>query len=229
MRSLPTVERRTPNRVKQLYWRWRTQAIEAVSRIGEATGQEWLTYHPLAYESFWESAREAAPGFASILRELFPDVQSAIDVGCGTGNYVAALRAVGINTNGYEYSARARRIAARRLGLMLHPLDLAEHPSFPRVDLALSLEVAEHLPPALGDRLVTALALAAPLVLFSAAARGQGGIGHVNEQPRAYWLDRFSRVGYAYDARTTAAIAEACQRAVHGAPWIAANICLFRV
>lgn len=36
----------------------------------------------------------------------------------------------------------------------------------------------------------------APVVLFSAAAPGQGGLGHVNEQWPAYWVERFERHGY---------------------------------
>jgi hypothetical protein len=44
-----------------------------------------------------------------------------------------------------------------------------------RYDLAMSLEVAEHLSATAGERLVHALSQAAPLVLFSAAVPGQGG------------------------------------------------------
>lgn len=62
--------------------------------------------------------------------------------------------------------------------------------------LAVSLDVAEHLPPQLGERLVETGTKAAPRVLFSAAPPGQGGQGHVNEHPKAYWLERFARHGY---------------------------------
>jgi hypothetical protein len=36
-------------------------------------------------------------------------------------------------------------------------------------------------------------------ILFSAAVPGQGGTGHVNEQPHAYWIERFRRLGYDTD------------------------------
>jgi hypothetical protein len=36
----------------------------------------------------------------------------------------------------------------------------------------------------------------APVVLFSAAVPGQGGHGHVNEQWPAYWVERFSSLGF---------------------------------
>jgi hypothetical protein len=49
-------------------------------------------------------------------------------------------------------------------------------------DLALSLELAEHLPPECAGVLVDSLARLAPAVVFSAAVPFQGGVGHVNER-----------------------------------------------
>jgi hypothetical protein len=59
-----------------------------------------------------------------------------------------------------------------------------ERPPAPdrRFDLAMSVEVAEHLAPATADGFVTLLTALAPVVLFSAAIPGQGGVEHVNEQ-----------------------------------------------
>ena len=54
-------------------------------------------------------------------------------------------------------------------------------------DLAVCVEVAEHLRKHAAPTLVDALTLAAPVVLFSAATPGQGGHGHLNERPRAFW------------------------------------------
>jgi hypothetical protein len=56
-----------------------------------------------------------------------------------------------------------------------------------RYDLACSLEVGEHLPPASSDHLVSSLVTAAPVALFSAAIPRQGGFGHVNEQWQDWW------------------------------------------
>jgi hypothetical protein len=60
----------------------------------------------------------------------------------------------------------------------------------------MSLEAGEHLPPAQAPELVGALTEAAPLVLFSAAVPGQGGDGHINEQPPSYWANLFFQRGY---------------------------------
>jgi hypothetical protein len=87
--------------------------------------------------------------------------------------------------------------------------------------------VAEHLPPELGDALVAFLGGLGPRVLFTAAAPGQGGQGHINEQPREYWIDRFAACGMQYLPGETDRIRAAlCQHLSHGR-WIADNALVF--
>jgi len=77
--------------------------------------------------------------------------------------------------------------------------DLASPPPVNRrFDLALSVEVAEHLPEVAATSFVTSLTRLAPVVLFSAAMPGQGGTDHVNEQWPDYWAARFETLGYAW-------------------------------
>lgn len=63
-------------------------------------------------------------------------------------------------------------------------------------DLALCLEVAEHLPQENGPALVSNLTSAAPLVLFSAAVPGQHGTHHINLQWPSYWSSLFEDHGF---------------------------------
>jgi hypothetical protein len=65
-----------------------------------------------------------------------------------------------------------------------------------RFDLALCLEVAEHVDPTSADKLVEGLCGLAPTILFSAAVPGQGGHGHVNERWPGYWVELFEARGY---------------------------------
>ena len=65
-----------------------------------------------------------------------------------------------------------------------------------RFDLAMCLEVVEHLPPDAGDAVVASLCALADTVLFSAAVPGQGGTGHLNEQWPEHWCERFLRHGF---------------------------------
>ena len=64
-------------------------------------------------------------------------------------------------------------------------------------DLAMSLEVAEHLPAERAREFVASLTRLAPVVLFSAAVPGQGGTHHLNEQWQSYWVALFQGQGYA--------------------------------
>jgi hypothetical protein len=65
-----------------------------------------------------------------------------------------------------------------------------------RYDLAVSMEVAEHLPDSCAKEIVAALTQLSDRVLFSAAIPHQGGLNHVNEQWQDYWARLFARVGY---------------------------------
>lgn len=69
-----------------------------------------------------------------------------------------------------------------------------------RFDLALSVEVAEHVMPEWATSFVDNLTNHADLILFGAAIPLQGGYRHVNERWPSYWTDLFAARGYAvYD------------------------------
>jgi SAM-dependent methyltransferase len=138
------------------------------------------------------SARRVVP---VAVREWRP--AHVVDVGCGEGIWAAAFEALGVPALGIdgEYVRPGRRLVRRFL-----PWDLATPlPELGRFDLCVCLEVAEHLPAAAADGLVAGLAELSDRILFSAAVPGQGGTGHVNEQPHDYWLERFDRLGFAAD------------------------------
>jgi len=63
-------------------------------------------------------------------------------------------------------------------------------------DLALCLEVAEHLSPLSADIIVDSLTGLSKKIVFSAATRQQGGQNHINEQEFAYWKKKFEARGY---------------------------------
>ena len=65
-----------------------------------------------------------------------------------------------------------------------------------RYDLAMCLEVAEHLPARAAASLVDGLTSAAPVVLFSAAIPGQPGTHHINSQFPEYWQHLFCERGF---------------------------------
>jgi len=122
---------------------------------------------------------------------------SVIDVGCGRGAWLSVFRRLGVpailGVDG-NYIDKTKLLIPRQCFLAMdlsQPFDLSG-----RHDLALCLEVAEHLPPRMAYPLVKALTRVAPIILFSAAIPGQGGTGHLNEQWPCYWRRLFAKEGF---------------------------------
>jgi hypothetical protein len=65
-----------------------------------------------------------------------------------------------------------------------------------KYDLAISLEVAEHLPASKALTFVKSITNSSSVVLFSAAVPYQHGTLHVNEQYASYWENLFNQFGF---------------------------------
>jgi SAM-dependent methyltransferase len=157
-------------------------------------------YDPEYYEMVDSAALSSVGPIAdSIVGEFAPT--TVLDVGCGTGALLAALRERGVRGTGLEYS-RAGLAHCRARGLDVRQFDLETGHTPPiaaRYDVVVSTEVAEHLPERLADPLVELIARHAPTIVFTAAPPGQGGLDHVNEQPHEYWISKFGQHGFRYD------------------------------
>lgn len=159
-------------------------------------GPKESTYSPIFYSGIARgsacSARSVVPLLVGLLNP-----GSVVDVGCGTGIWLAEFGRCGV-TDGLgidgAYVRRdhlvvdAARFAAHELN---RPLRLDR-----KFDLAISLEVAEHLPPERADSFVGDLTQLSPVIVFSAAVPFQGGTHHLNEQWPEYWAEKFARRHY---------------------------------
>ena len=176
-----------------------------LTALGEKTGVECLIYNPIAQYGFERAARRNAPITCSSILELFPETKSVLDIGCASGVYTAEFRSLGVDAIGVEYSSKLRRKAARR-GVTVYPFDVSiptPSPSEGPFDLAMSLEVAEHVPPQFADAFAGYFKGLCRRIVFTAAQAGQGGTSHLNEQPREYWIEKFQRVGFGLDEQAT--------------------------
>jgi SAM-dependent methyltransferase len=150
---------------------------------------------------FYQRIREASRRSAHVVVPILMDwvrPQSVVDVGCGSGAWLAVFREHGV--------PHVLGIDGQWLDLKL--LEIPEACFLRRdleapikmkgdFDLVMSLEVAEHLPGETADAFVESLTSLGPVVLFSAAIPQQGGQHHVNEQWPDYWTRRFAVRGYA--------------------------------
>jgi hypothetical protein len=120
-----------------------------------------------------------------------------LDIGCGRGAWLKACHELGSTALfGFDgnWNHQAMMIDDAIEFKTVNLNQRFEAP--PKVDLVMSLEVAEHLDPASAPQFVECLANASDTVLFSAAYTGQGGVDHLNEQPHSYWATLFLGVGY---------------------------------
>ncbi|MCY4262184.1 MAG: hypothetical protein OXC97_02545 [Candidatus Dadabacteria bacterium] len=136
----------------------------------------------------------------SVVLPKLPPVRSVIDVGCGLGTWLASL----IELENRQIDILGIDGPWIDPDLLVIPEDsfLAADLSLeiPRIerryDLAISLEVAEHLLPEKSKEFISFLVGLSDFVLFSAAIPFQGGTNHFNEQWQSYWADLFEQEGY---------------------------------
>ncbi len=138
------------------------------------------------------SARAIVPFLADIVKPA-----SVVDIGCGRGFWLhefaqqGAERVFGLDGPWAPVDKLAIPTERFKSCNLDSTINLTE--SF---DLAISLEVAEHLPPERASGFVEDICRLAPVVFFGAAIPGQGGLHHYNEQWPSFWAKLFEQQGY---------------------------------
>lgn len=155
-----------------------------------------MSYDTTFYDVIRAGSQSSAQVIVPLLNRLF-NPGSVVDVGCGEGWFASVFAELGASAFGIDGDYVSGHTAP---GVLFIPADLAttrlRDLDIGTFDLAISLEVAEHLPPECAEAFVDDLCSLAPVVAFSAAIPGQGGTGHLNEQWPAYWTSIFQECGY---------------------------------
>lgn len=180
------------------------------------------------YNSAWFTARQHYRPWiaraANALVSVEGTFESVLDLGAGDGWFVHCLG----GGTAVEISADALLVMPADVHGTVHdlrePLDLGH-----TFGLVLCLEVAEHLPAATADTLCDTIARhTARRLIFSAARPGQGGVGHLNCQAPAYWIDKLEARGLIYQLARTMALRQAWREALDGhMPWLSRNVLSF--
>lgn len=157
-----------------------------------------MSFPEHVYHSIREGSQRSAAVCVPMILNALPIAAGervrCIDVGCGEGWWTEALYDAGASeVLPVDHPVPETHAAGTR------DVDLEASYELPRGhDLALCLEVAEHLTAPAGDELVRQLTRSARTIAWSAAIPGQGGSGHLNEQWPAYWEERFNEHGFAF-------------------------------
>jgi SAM-dependent methyltransferase len=154
------------------------------------------TYDAKFYDGQSDSSVASARVLMPFVLEL-TGAKSVVDLGCGVGGWVAVAKELGaaevLGVDGDYVDQAWLKVDADEF----LPRDLTQPIRVERdFDLSMSLEVAEHLPPARAASFVSDLCALAPIVFFGAAQPHQGGNNHINEQYLDYWVELFAAEGY---------------------------------
>jgi SAM-dependent methyltransferase len=180
-----------------------------------------MSYDDSFYDEIRRGTIRSAGVIVPLLRSWFLegiDDPTVVDVGCGQGWWAAEFQSEGVTATGIDGGYVEPVIDD------FHQRDLALEIGWTGkpFDLALCLEVAEHLPEARAGSLVAELCALAPVVVFSAAIPGQGGTDHVNEQKLSWWEHLFRERDFSWiDVRASIWEDERVE------PWYRQNLAAF--
>ena len=123
-------------------------------------------------------------------------LKSVLDVGCGSGSWLYVFQKYGIKKicgldshREYKYIRISRDYF--KYQNLENRIEIKE-----KFDLAVSLEVAEHISRSQSQRFVDDLCRGSNIIIFSAATPGQGGENHINENNLDYWRNLFKNNDY---------------------------------
>ena len=143
-------------------------------------------------DKVYKSARNIVP---IILNEF--KIKSVVDIGCANGLWLSVFNEFGIEDylglDGHWIKREDLMIPNEKF----KPFDLNNSLDLnKKFDLAISIEVAEHLPEIRAKSFISNICNLADIVLFSAAVPFQEGEGHINCQWQSYWRNIFSDNGF---------------------------------
>lgn len=136
-----------------------------------------------------KSAKEIVPHILSLTK-----AQSVVDIGCGNGAFLKVFSDLGVKNylgiDGDWVKKEYLLIPKTKFKNMNLEFSFEINNTY---DLAISLEVAEHISEESSHKFIESITKLAPIVVFSAAIPLQGGTYHINEQWPQYWVDRFAK------------------------------------
>jgi SAM-dependent methyltransferase len=147
------------------------------------------------HEEIVHNCRAAIEVVPFVIKLLQP--RSVVDVGCGIGTWLQVFQENKINDvvgiDGEYVEKKQLKISTSKfIAYDLETLYKCEK----QYDLAISLEVAEHLSKESSDVFVETLSGLSDTIIFSAAIPNQGGQNHINEREPKYWIEKFEKNGF---------------------------------
>lgn len=164
-----------------------------------------------------------------ILKSIKPDIKSVVDYGCGAGWFLYYFKKYGIeDLVGIDPNKKLLTALDKSLKENIRFMDLTKRIYLGRkFDLAINVEVLEHINGGCEDISIENITRHSDLLIFSAATLGQGGWGHVNEQPFEFWEEKLNSVGFSCDWEATNNF-RTFLKAKKAKKWYVRNISVFK-
>ena len=202
------------------------------------TGAGWYQEHPERNDLAWlkravphhpervnydHIAVDEAPSAERIAKWISSALPpgTVLDIGCGPGPYVDALRTFGITARGIDIDNRV--LGKEHLKYQ----SLFELDDVDQADTVVCLEVAEHIDESAADLVAYQVARCVKKTLiWTAAQPGQGGIGHINCQSKQYWEEKLTEQGLVRNRELETRMLEFVVQGPHMG-WFRNNVMLF--
>lgn len=124
--------------------------------------------------------------------------KSVIDIGCATGVWLSQFQKQNISITGVDGNwVKNHKSFINKRDIVYY--DFESNKNFPintTYDLAICLEMAEHVSRKMSDKLISILTSLSDVIYFSAATPNSGGRHHVNERWQSYWCKKFKEQNY---------------------------------
>jgi 2-polyprenyl-3-methyl-5-hydroxy-6-metoxy-1,4-benzoquinol methylase len=159
-------------------------------------------------KNFYDSVSNRAVVSARITAEVLSgslSPKSVVDIGSGQGVWLHSIceefstveRAVALDLQPHE-SIFFEELKHSINDFEFVQVNFEESSKIPNqnFDLAICLEVLEHLSPKTAVRVAQEMGTKCSFVIFSAAISGQGGTGHINERKFSYWMNLMAEQGF---------------------------------
>lgn len=149
------------------------------------------------YKNQQEGSLLSAKCYFDFLFDKFKP-RSIVDFGCGVGTWIKQAHTMGVEkVFGLDgpWANKVDNFFDDNVVFQEADLNKPQAP-IEKFDMAMSLEVAEHLKPESASEFVKSLCLASDVVMFGAAYIGQPGKDHINCQLHSYWAELFLEQAY---------------------------------